>query len=181
MVIRHAEKPAKSSGAVGVREDGKHDAESLTVRGWQRAGALAVMFGASGVAARSSLATPDCVFASSSAGASERPGETVSVLIARLRETNPTLAAVFAHEKGSELAMVADVMKRSGVVLVSWQHEGIPAIAGIILRNGSSFPRTWPAERFDLVWIFDRQPDGTWRFAQVPQLLLPGDRSDVIA
>jgi len=32
-----------------------------------------------------------------------------------------------------------------------------------------------------LAAVFAPQPDDTWRFAQVPQLLLPGDRSDVIA
>ena len=182
MVIRHAEKPDKSAGAMGVREDGKHDPDSLTVRGWQRAGALVTLFGPGGGPVRSGLATPDCVFASSpGTSSSERPEETVSVLVAKLRETNRSLVTVFTHEKGSELAMVADVMKRSGVVLISWQHEFIPGIGSIIFRNGSSCPQTWPAERFDLVWTFDHQADGSWRFIQVPQLLLAGDRMDVIA
>ena len=42
MVIRHAEKP--DSGNVGVQLDGSQDADSLIVQGWQRAGALAVLF-----------------------------------------------------------------------------------------------------------------------------------------
>ena len=142
MVIRHAEKPDRISGAVGVREDGRHDADSLTIRGWQRAGALVTLFGASGAPAKSGLAAPNCVFASSPgvSGSSERPEETVSVLVAKLRENNPSLVTVFSHEKGSELAMVGDVMKRTGVVLISWQHEFIPGIASIVLRNGSSCP-----------------------------------------
>ena len=41
------------------------------------------------------------------------------------------------------------------------------------------FPQEWPDDRFDVVWTFTR--DGTgWRFAQVPQLLLAGDRPDPI-
>lgn len=40
MLIRHAEKPAASGVPYGVEPDGSQDAESLTVAGWQRAGAL---------------------------------------------------------------------------------------------------------------------------------------------
>jgi hypothetical protein len=32
----------------------------------------------------------------------------------------------------------------------------------------------WPGDRFDVVWTFTRNGNG-WRFAQVPQMLLPGD------
>jgi len=33
----------------------------------------------------------------------------------------------------------------------------------------------------DMVWIFDRQADGSYLFSQQPQLLLAGDRSEPIA
>jgi hypothetical protein len=36
-----------------------------------------------------------------------------------------------------------------------------------------------PDDRFDLVWTFTRTADG-WRFAQVPELALPGDQGTVI-
>lgn len=37
------------------------------------------------------------------------------------------------------------------------------------------------AARFDLVWIFNRTTvNGGWNFIQVSQMLLPGDKSDVI-
>jgi hypothetical protein len=41
-------------------------------------------------------------------------------------------------------------------------------------------PDEWPEERFDVVWILDRDEDagGAWRFAQVPQRLLPHDRDE---
>jgi hypothetical protein len=44
-VIRHAQKPTSHPKHVGVREDGTSDSESLTVRGWLHAGALAAVFG----------------------------------------------------------------------------------------------------------------------------------------
>jgi hypothetical protein len=49
MVIRHAEKPKVNPGepdlGLGVSEMGEEDKHSLVVRGWQRAGAWAVLFG----------------------------------------------------------------------------------------------------------------------------------------
>ncbi|PNE11458.1 MAG: hypothetical protein CR217_08855 [Beijerinckiaceae bacterium] len=47
------------------------------------------------------------------------------------------------------------------------------------LGNKTSAPQYWPLDRFDLVWVFHKR-DGTWTFTQVPQLLLAGDRPDVI-
>ena len=44
MIIRHAERPDKEGKAKGVTAEGKHDDGSLTVQGWQRAGALAIFF-----------------------------------------------------------------------------------------------------------------------------------------
>ncbi len=44
MLIRHAERPNADKSLRGVGFDGRKDKESLTVRGWQRAGALARFF-----------------------------------------------------------------------------------------------------------------------------------------
>jgi hypothetical protein len=44
MIIRHAEKPDPSANIVGVTEGGDVDKDDLTVRGWQRAGALVRFF-----------------------------------------------------------------------------------------------------------------------------------------
>jgi hypothetical protein len=45
LLIRHAEKPLGDSPPFGVTEQGVVDRESLTPRGWQRAGALVGFFG----------------------------------------------------------------------------------------------------------------------------------------
>jgi len=41
MVIRHAEKPTSHPPPYGITLEGVREKESMTVRGWQRAGALA--------------------------------------------------------------------------------------------------------------------------------------------
>ena len=70
IVIRHAQKPTHNPKHVGIREDGTADPESLTVRGWQHAGALAAVFAGPGSGAADALvARPDVIFA---AGAGKR-------------------------------------------------------------------------------------------------------------
>ncbi len=177
MIIRHAEKPDAST--LGVLELGNHDPESLTPRGWQRAGALAVFFGAAGAA----LPAPDIVFATAVAqhSKSARPQQTVTPLIEKLKAAKRPVTAMFDHQRGSEDRLVADAVKRDGVVLICWQHEEIPAIAHLILGDETSCPQKWPGDRFDLVWLFDPKPGGGWRLSQLPQLLLAGDGAALAA
>ena len=42
MIIRHAERPPDDGSIDGVNMSGTKDPKELTVRGWQRAGALAL-------------------------------------------------------------------------------------------------------------------------------------------
>ena len=44
IIIRHAEKPDPQANIGGVSEAGGADRNDLTVRGWQRAGALVRLF-----------------------------------------------------------------------------------------------------------------------------------------
>ena len=44
MLVRHAEKPGEPPPPHGVDPAGEKDKDSLIVRGWQRAGALACLF-----------------------------------------------------------------------------------------------------------------------------------------
>jgi len=78
---------------------------------------------------------------------------------------------------GDEAALAAKLAVHDGTALVAWHHEAIPAIARSL--GAVDFPRHWPDDRFDVVWTFTRDDTG-WRFAQVPQLLLAGDRPDPI-
>jgi hypothetical protein len=177
MLIRHAEKP---NGAQGVMPDGSQNSEALVVQGWQRAGALVGLFVPPGSRfANPLLATPGTIFATGIAHHSEslRPQQTVTPLAAKL---NVRINTTFP--KGEEAAMVNAATTVGGIVLVAWQHEDIPGIAGLVLGGSSGVPRQWPGDRFDLVWVFDRPGGiGPWRFNQVPQLLLAGDSATTIA
>ena len=65
MLLRHAEKPSKDGTPFGITRKGERSKESLEVRGWQRAGALANLFApASDHLQHRALATPHFLYAS---------------------------------------------------------------------------------------------------------------------
>jgi hypothetical protein len=181
MVIRHAEKPISSVD--GVTIDGTADPESLIVRGWQRAGALATFFDpTNGTGLPQRIATPIALFASldqkhGHTTGSLRPTETIQPLADKLTITPTTF------EK-TNIAGVCSVAQASGgVALICWQHEDIPTIAGQLpLVSGTTIPQPWPGHRFDLVWVFDLVSGGSpqYQFSQVPQLLLSSDSPSAI-
>lgn len=184
-IIRHAEKPASTpnkTAAAGVTLAGQQDGESLTVRGWQRAGALARLFvPAPGAPLRIGLETPDFLFASAVVkhSNSARPQETISVLRALL---GSNAKSDFAHPKSDVQEMTSAALSCQGVVLICWEHELIPSIASQIMGDRTTCPQSWPGDRFDLIWAFSRDPaSGRWQFGQIPQLLLPGDNAEPIA
>src|ERR1019366_5771874 len=87
MVIRHAEEHDDAGVIAGVTVEGRPDTEDLTVRGWQRAGALIGLFlPPDGVFVDRNLATPDAIFASGIGphSKSQRPQNTVAPLAAKL-------------------------------------------------------------------------------------------------
>jgi broad specificity phosphatase PhoE len=170
-IIRHAEKPAGS--IKGVNDSGSQDPESLTPRGWQRAGALAVFFGS-----KQGLKAPGRIYASASSTAtkSDRPLETIGPLAAKLG-----IKPILKYTKGEEEKLAAEITKRNGTTLVCWQHEDIAAIAKSILGAKAEIPSPWPAHRFDVVWCFRRSGKRKkWEFSQVCQLLLKGDEKKPI-
>jgi hypothetical protein len=178
MIIRHAEKPKADGTDAGVSPEGVPDPEELTVRGWQRSGALIRFFAPVGRQfSHVEIVTPDLIFASAVAHHSKslRPHHTVLALADFLGQK-----LVLKHPKGDEDALVADVLSRSGAVLIAWEHEAIPGIANQILGNATTCPQKWPGDRFDLVWVFNPTGGGGWTFTQIPELLLPDDRDDVI-
>ena len=81
--------------------------------------------------------------------------------------------------KDDEEELVKHVLTEAGPTLISWQHGGIPAIAEAFPGVTPTPPSQWPDDRFDVVWTFTRTADG-WHFAQLPELVLPHDLSDLI-
>jgi hypothetical protein len=81
LLIRHAEKPDGSNA--GVSPSGSADEKSLTVAGWQRAGALVCLFAPpDGFPRNPALATPRFIFASHSS--SRRPEQSVRPLAEKI-------------------------------------------------------------------------------------------------
>jgi hypothetical protein len=181
MIIRHAEKPAGK--VAGVSEAGARGGHHLSVRGWQRAGALTCLFApAHGPLQDELLAKPAFIFASAAATDPE-PGDSKS---RRSEETVAPLAQVIGvhinlnFSKGQEVALAKAAMACDGPVLIAWRHEGIPLIANAILGTEIA-PRNWPKERFDVVFVLTLNPlDGTYSFAQVGQRVLAGDLAEGI-
>jgi broad specificity phosphatase PhoE len=178
-LIRHAEKQLGDGPPHGVLADGSPDPDSLTPRGWQRAGALVSLFVARpGQAGASSLATPTHLFASEIGphSHSRRPLETLQPLSDRL---GLGLEEPVLQDELDELVRV--IRGSDGHVLVAWEHKRIPLIVNQLLGNASTCPQVWPDDRFDLVWVLEPDPvAGGLRLRQVPQLLLAGDRADLI-
>lgn len=173
MLLRHAEKPDKNGEPFGVTRSGKLSKESLEVRGWQRAGALANLLApVDGHFHNRLLARPQYLFASKrlKRRGSRRPIETITPLAKKLGiEINSDF------ERGEIENLVEQVFSCKGVVLISWQQEFIPAIAAHILGSERTAPQDWPDDRFDMIWVFDLVRGGRYTFKQVPQLLLARD------
>lgn len=166
MIIRHAEEHEVD----GITEEGQADPQSLTVRGWQRAGALVPFFCSGG----SGVSTPDAIFASAIApdSQSRRPQQTVAPLHAALRKRG-RVSYSEAFAKPDTSALMAEVMTQPGIVLVAWNHSCI-ADCITALPNPPQAPGKWPDDRYDLVWVLDPTGIG-WAFSEVPQLLLAGN------
>lgn len=199
MIIRHAEKPAKAHPKrppFGLTPEGVVDPESLTIRGWQRAGALAAFFGTSLVVQPQlgAIATPTVVYASAVVhphhqddntkvgSRSKRPQQTVTPLLEKLGQA---VEADFTFTKGQEQALVRSALACTGVVLICWEHKHIPLIGAAIpvdLTISESPPPSWPLDadgqsRYDVVWVFDLDTKTQqYSFRQVAQGLLMGDR-----
>lgn len=174
LAIRHAEKPSEDGKVRGVDPAGKEDPHSLSTLGWQRAGALVrFLVPPDGCARDPRLARPDALFATAVThdSPSKRPMQTLVPLSAMLAMPIDT-----RHGRHEIDALLAAVDAAPGVVLISWTHRTINRIAERLL-GGRGVPGPWPDERFDVIWVFDRAGGG-WSLAQVPQMLLAGDRAE---
>ncbi len=175
MIIRHAEKHANGGVERGVNIHGVHTKHELTVRGWQRAGALAPFFAPPiGFPAGAPISTPRSIFASAATkqSASLRPQRTVQPLAALIGVQVNT-----DHACGQEAALAAAALAAPSPVLIVWHHSHIRDIAMLIAGVQIGCPVDWPEDRFDVVWVLDRadEGDGPWTFNQVPQRLFATD------
>lgn len=154
LLIRHGEKPEpdRPEWGPGLTMAGHEDKQSLVVRGWQRAGALAALFG-SGMN-EDEFPRPDAVYAADpnkqpvgDDTISQRPWETVLPLCQRL-----DLSPVTKHGVGDEEDLVANVKQHTGIVLISWEHKkivdailpelapGVPALPLAVYKSNPSAP-----------------------------------------
>jgi len=182
-IIRHAEKPLKPPPS-GVDFEGGQNEHSLLPRGWQRSGALAALFHPDFGPMRAGLRTPTVLVAPSwghpGKTAAHRSYQTIQGLSEQL---GLPIAAEFVQGQEQQLASSV-VSSCSGVVLICWEHSHIPVIASSLpVVSGTSIPRKWPGDRYDVIWSFTLVPGpgpARYTFGQIPQQLLPGDAGTVI-
>ena len=196
-IIRHGEKPADVTppppgqpppapvAPFGVDFDGNENVHSLLPRGWQRSGALAALFDPAAGSPQAGLRTPASLFSpwygDPTKTAVHRTYQTIQGLSGRLG-----LQVNSPFPEGQESQLAASVVSGySGVVLICWEHQHIPALAVAIPTVAATvIPAAWPGERFDVVWSFTVVPGAhpvQYTFGQVPQQLLSGDSDTVIS
>jgi hypothetical protein len=186
-IIRHGEKPQDlaprhPAAHSGVDFRGNQNEHSLLPRGWQRSGALAALFDPTHSPLQAGLRVPRMLISPSYGHASKtadhRTHQTIRGLSDRL---GVEITADFA--KGQEPQLAAAVLNSgTDAVLICWEHGHIPVLASALpLVSGTIIPKSWPDDRYDVIWTFTLTADATYAFGQVPQLLLSGDADTVIA
>jgi hypothetical protein len=169
LCLRHAEEPAKpvDDEGPGFDADGRNES-ALSIRGWQRAGALAatelcqLLEGTS----RDRVA----IFVPDYDGEPERhrSHQTVVALSQRLDveishpcnkdEVDKLQEAVFQHD---------------GVAVVCWQHANLARFAQGLVDDPQL---EWPSGRYDLIWeLRPAGSDGTYTCERIGQRLLADD------
>lgn len=181
MFIRHGEKPGESGPPHGVNEHGQHDAHSLSVQGWTRAGALAGLFAQAPHDSHPHIVPPTRVLATSPSAQARSRRE-----VDTARPTADRMKVVLEHDHahGGEKHLVNEVLGSADPTLIVWHHGSMPKLVGHFpVVNRQDIPAEWPEERFDLIWVLVREPvsDLQYRFTVVAQMLLGDDTSVVPA
>src|SRR5262249_34016998 len=144
IIIRHAEKPGvpPCENEAGVLPNGGNGKESLTVRGLERAGALARFFSAQ------QALRPDAILASGIGpqSKSRRPKQTVTPLATLLQ-----IGMDDSHRKDDGETLMTDVIGGDGTVPLCGEPHRIPALVAD-LDNPPAIPADWPDDGFDVVW-----------------------------
>lgn len=194
-VIRHGEKPSDQSAhasedPAGVDVTGRVNKHSLTPRGWQRSGAIAVLFTRPAQPGMPALFVPDrllCPDYGDTAKATEhRAYQTLLGLSDAIEQPIES-----RYPLGDEPRLAAALIGHSthatdtpgAVVLICWEHKNIPRItAGIPTDQATPVPTAWPDDRFDLIWQFRKTSTehDLYRFAQFSQNVLGDIREDLL-
>ena len=174
-LLRHAEKPDPRTGIIGVDEDGTPDKHSLSKRGWYRAGVLG-----SWLLDPANIPLPiERVFAARPNPSGKKSKRSEQTVMPFARKAG--LLVDTTYEKGDESRLGKALNEVAGISLVSWTHEQLPGLVRAVAKGVSNVPADWPSDRFDVLWILERDDDGSWRFSQRPQRLFPEDRGSTIA
>jgi hypothetical protein len=180
-LIRHGEKPDEATNPkhadFGVDVEGNQSRHGLLPRGWQRSGALVVLFAPAVGVLRAGIRTPTALYAPDYGSPKDtkehRTYQTIEGLGARLAVP---IATPHAVDREAELT-AAVLAEATETVLICWDHERIPTIAAALpMAVGTHIP-DWPGDRFDMIWSFTLRPGiaPDYVFSQLPQRLLAGD------
>jgi phosphohistidine phosphatase SixA len=166
ILIRHAEKPAD-------------DTEThLSPRGYERAKALVAFFSANTVIHEKGA--PDFLIAmptKKDGSGSVRAIETLQPLATSLQK-EIDLSAKKKELKELAQKLLADEKYNGKVVVVCWNHDGLPEVAkGLGL--GEQTPG-WDPKVFDRAWIIDFAENKISKFQDIPQHLLDGDSQEAV-
>jgi hypothetical protein len=134
LIIRHAEKPGETWPGSGLTSGGKEDEKSLVLRGWERAGAWAVLFGTS--LGAESYPKPSAIYAANPEAisldeTSQRPFQTVIPLSERLGIT-----PIITYSVGQEVQLVSEVLHSSGVERYA-TYSPFPIGTTEVVKSGS--------------------------------------------
>jgi broad specificity phosphatase PhoE len=154
LLIRHAEK-TEPKGDLHLND-----------RGRARAEALPRLF-------TSRFARPDFLFAARRSKLSNHAYETIEPLARALS------LHIDDHLTDGQYATLAtqiltDPRYRGSHILICWHHEPIPQLA--MALGATDTPLKWPDKVYDQIWRL-RYVEERPTFEQLPQQLLPGDRS----
>lgn len=173
LLIRHGEKPVGHES--GFDDRGATSKHGLSPTGWQRCGALAGMVPSTGAGGEHpSFPTPTALVCPEYGTRRQHRSYLTLVGVARKLGLEPQHSLPVDADPHDVVRSLLSAS--SEVVLVCWEHDHLPGLARAVeVLNPADIPSVWPADRFDVLWRFERQDAGAYRFTQVPLQLLAGD------
>lgn len=160
IVLRHGEKPSSKSD------------HTLNAAGRERAEELADLF-TSGRYRDLGLWMPDRLIASKGNTPSMRPLQTLQPL---QRDTGLPLQSRYDFET-QELEVGRWLAQRLDVTMVCGEHSALVNVCRAFGVITPKLPKAWDSKRFDMFWVFTSDDGKNWKFRQVPQMLMPGDKN----